>query len=102
MDIYLDDCHARRTAARATEFAKQLGVTREHLTRTALEATGTSLRDLLRARQLQRAEKLLRATSHSAARIGAACGFGTRTTFYRAFRAAFGVTPGEYRRKVTK
>lgn len=102
LDIYIEDCSARRIAARATEFSHQLALSREHLTRVASEATGISLRDLLRSRQLHRAEKLLRTTSHSAAKIGAACAFGTRTTFYRAFRAAFGVTPCEYRRKVTK
>jgi len=101
-DLYLEECYARRTAARATEFARQLAFSREHLTRAASEATGMSLRDLLRTRQLHRAEKLLRTTSHSTAQIGAACAFGTRTTFYRAFRAAFGMTPWEYRRKITK
>lgn len=61
-----------------------------------------SLRDYLRARQLLRAQKLLRTTSLSTVQIAVACAFGTPPALYRSFKAAFGITPGEYRKQVTK
>ena len=102
VDLYLEECYANRTAARASELAQQLARTREHVARAASEALGMPLRDFLRTRQLRRAEKLLRTTSLSATRVGLASAFGTRVAFYRWFKAAFGMTPGEYRKKITK
>lgn len=101
-DVYLEDCYARRIRATAGEFAQHLERSREHLTRSVARVTGMPLREFLRKRQLVRAERLLRTTSLSAVQIATACAFGTRTAFYRAFKAAFDMTPGDYRRKITK
>lgn len=60
------------------------------------------LRDFLRSRQLLHAEHLLKTTSYSTVQIAAMSAFGTRPTFYRAFKAAYGMTPGEYRKQVPK
>jgi AraC family transcriptional regulator len=101
-DLYLEECYARGTAARVSELARQVARTREHLTRTASMTLGMPLRDLLRARQLRRAEKLLRTTSLSTVQIGIRAAFGTHKTFYRVFRGVFGMTPGQYRKKITE
>lgn len=101
-DLYLRDCYSRKTAARADEFAKHLELTRQHLTRRVSRALGVPLRDFLRARQLRYAETLLRTTSYSTVEIAAMSAFGTRPTLYRAFKAAWGMTPGEYRKQVPK
>ncbi|HEX6100982.1 MAG TPA: helix-turn-helix domain-containing protein [Thermoanaerobaculia bacterium] len=101
-DLYLEDCYARRTAARSDEFARQLELTRQYVARKAFDVLGVPLRDFLRARQLRYAERLLVTTSYSTAKIAAMSAFGTHPTFYRAFKAAYGVTPGEYRRQVPK
>ncbi len=58
------------------------------------------LRDFLRVRQLRHAEHLLLTTSCSTVEIAAMSGFGTPPTFYRAFKAAHGMTPGAYRRRL--
>jgi AraC-like DNA-binding protein len=102
VDLYLEECYARRTAARVSELAQQLDLTREHVTRMVSEALGMPLRDFLRTRQLRRAEHLLRTTSYSTVQIAAASGFGTPPSFYRSFKAAFAMTPGEYRKHITK
>ena len=101
-DLYLDDCYARKTAARADEYAQKLELTRQYLGRRASAILGMSLRDFLRTRQLRRAEQLLLTTSYSTVQIAAMTAFGTHPTFYRAFKGAYGMTPGEYRKQVPK
>ena len=101
-DLYLRGCYERRTPARADDFARQLGLTREHLARVGSEVLGVSLRDFLRSRQLLYAEQLLRTTSLCMVQVAEAAAFGTHPTFYRAFKAAYGMTPGQYRLQVTK
>ena len=100
--IYLPDCYAGETVARISEFAQRLGVTREHLTRVVSEAYGITPLEFLRGRQLDRAIHLLRTTSYSIVRVAAMSGFGTHAAFYRTFKKAMGMTPGEYRKQVTK
>ncbi len=101
-ELYLRECYARRRAARANEFAERLRLTRPYLSRVVPEALGLPLRDFLRARQLAYAEQLLRTTSLSTVQVALASAFGTHPTFYRCFKAAFGMTPGRYRAQVTK
>ncbi len=102
VDLYLEECYAQRTAARVSELAQHLDLTREHVTRTVSEVIGMPLRDFLRQRQLRRAEALLRTTSYSTGQIAAASGFGTTPSLYRSFKAAFAMTPGQYRKHITK
>lgn len=101
-ELYLLSCYERRTAARADEFAEHLRRSRPYLSRIVPEALGVSLRVFLRERQLTYARHLLATTNRSTVVIGQAAGFGTHPTFYRCFKKAFGMTPGEYRRQVTK
>ena len=101
-ELYLRDCYARRTAARADEFALQLQLTPQYLRRVAVSVFGMPLLDFLRAMQLRYAEQLLLTTSYSIAEIAVMSAFGTHPAFYRVFKAAHGITPGEYRNQVRK
>jgi AraC-like DNA-binding protein len=58
---------------------------------------------MLRDRQLAEAQRLLRVNPLTLTldEIAAASAFGHRSTFFRLFRDAFGMTPDEYRRQVT-
>lgn len=96
-EFYLRACYGTRTAARADEFAAYLALTRPHLSRRTAELIGVPLRDFLRARQLAYAQRLLRTLPLSIHQIALASAFGTGWTFYRCFKAAFGLTPAEYR-----
>jgi AraC-like DNA-binding protein len=97
-ELYLGDCFARKTAARCDDYARHLELSPQHLARQ-VGRLGLSPRDFLRAGQLQRAEHLLRTTSYSIVEIAVMSAFGTHPAFYRAFRAAYGVTPGQYRNR---
>lgn len=101
-DLYLQGCYARQVAAWAHGYARHLELTRQYVARKTLAALGVSVRDFLRARQLAYAELLLRTTSYSTVQIAAMSAFGSHPTFYRAFKAAYGMTPGEYRKQVPK
>jgi len=75
-----------------------LGWSQSYLSRFVAAVTGSSVRDYLRRRQLAYAAYLLRATPLSNSDVALASAFGTPSTFYRCFVAAYGKTPAMYRR----
>jgi AraC-like DNA-binding protein len=102
LESYLHGCFERRSAARVSEFADSLGVSRSYLARVFPSVLGQTVREALRTRQLAEAERLLRTTARSTRDIALAAGFGTQMTFYRVFSASRGMKPEEYREKWTK
>jgi len=96
-ELYLHACYGTQTAARADEFAAFLRVARPYLSRVVPELIGMPLRDFLRREQLVYARHLLRTTPLTIDQIALASAFGTPWTFYRCFKAAFGMTPNEFR-----
>jgi AraC-like DNA-binding protein len=97
-ELYLHACYGTKTAARAEEFAAFLRITRPYLSRIVPELIGMPLRDYLRGQQLAYAQHLLRTMPLTIDEIALASAFGTPWTFYRCFKAAFSMTPAEYRR----
>lgn len=102
LEIYLKRCYRSRSAARVSELAQFLGVSRQHLTEVFTRELGRPPREVIRERQVQYAQYLLRATPIPTAEIAVAAAFGTQMTFFRVFSALVGMTPDEYRRKATK
>jgi AraC-like DNA-binding protein len=94
---YLDDCYAKKTAARVSEFAAFLERNPEYLSRTAASIVGVPLRLYLRKKQLEEAERLITRTPLPMHEIALHAGFGTTATFYRCFKQAHGVPPGAFR-----
>jgi two-component system, response regulator YesN len=94
---YLDECYAKRTAARVSEFAAFLQRNPEYLTRTATSIAGVALHVYLRKKQLEEAERLITQTPLRMQEIALHAGFGTISTFYRCFRQAYGMPPGQFR-----
>ena len=77
--------------------ADACGVSRRTLYRVVAEFEG-GLGGVLRGMRLERAQVLLVADDfRSVAAVATASGFATERQFYRAFRTATGMTPGEYR-----
>jgi AraC-like DNA-binding protein len=96
-DVYLQDCYRNRTAARTSEFAQFLGVQPQYISGIAPKILGMPLRIFLRKKQLAMAVKLLRRTPLTVEEIAVRCAFGTPSTFYRWFVAAYKVTPAAFR-----
>jgi AraC-like DNA-binding protein len=98
-ELYLHACYGTKTAARAEEFATFLRLARPYLSRVVPDLIGMPLRDYLRRQQLAYAQHLLRTMPLTVTidQIALASAFGTPWTFYRCFKAAFGVTPTRYR-----
>lgn len=94
---YLDECYAKKTAARATEFAAFLRRNPAYLSRTVVGIVGMTLREYLRKKQLEEAQRLLITTPLPVSQIALHAGFGTTSTFYRCFKQAHGMTPGAFR-----
>jgi AraC-like DNA-binding protein len=57
------------------------------------------LTDYVREKRLLAAAKMLAETDKSNGEIALLCGFSDKTQFYKLFRAEFGCTPTEYRKK---
>lgn len=80
------------------ELAERAAMSRRTLTRSFQKATGMSIGGWLLAERLQHTQVLLEATSQSIETIAELAGFGTARSLRQHFRAAFGVSPGEWRR----
>jgi AraC-like DNA-binding protein len=98
VDQYLENCFAGEQSPRVSELAALLGIPREKLSREFASSYGVPLSAYLKRRQIRRAQQLLADSTLSTTRIGYLCGFGTRRTFYRAFRRDTGMSPDQYRR----
>jgi AraC-like DNA-binding protein len=102
IENYLNDCYRRRTAARVTELAELLDAARPYLSRVIRQLFGKTPRTVMRERQLSEAKRLLAVTSLDVQEIAAASAFGDSTTFFRFFKRAEGMTPGEYRSRLRR
>jgi AraC family transcriptional regulator, dual regulator of chb operon len=75
------------------------GRSREHIARAIRQACGCSPTALLQDLRLRAAEQALVASEEAVAAIGDACGLPGRAHFHRLFRARYGQTPAQYRRR---
>jgi DNA-binding response OmpR family regulator len=80
--------------------ARGLNVSRSLLYRRIRESLDCSPHDLLMEVRLEQAALMLRTTDNTVAAIGGRVGFRTAPHFTRRFVAHFGMTPGEYRRRM--
>ncbi|HEX8411745.1 MAG TPA: helix-turn-helix domain-containing protein [Thermoanaerobaculia bacterium] len=102
VDAYVDRCLDAESAPRAAELARELSVSRDTLNRWAKDVLGVPVGEYLRARQVDRARRLLEQTTLTATKIAYRTGFGTRRALFRAFARATSMTPGAYRSRLTK
>lgn len=99
VEEYLGRCMSAEEPPRVSELAAVLGISRETLSRDFASAFGTPLSAYLKTRQVAYAKMLLAHAELSTTRIAYLCGFGTRRTFYRAFKRETGMSPDQYRRQ---
>lgn len=77
------------------QIAGQLFVSKYHLSHTFRKETGVSLYRYIMLRRLLLARQQL-SDGQSAGQVCQNCGFSDYTSFYRAFRAEYGISPKEY------
>lgn len=81
--------------------ASYLGISPEHLARQWKSATGTTIFDAVRSARIERAKSLLTASDLNISQIASACGFSSLALFSRTFKANTGVSPLQYRERLT-
>jgi len=79
------------------DYAAALNVTPTHLTRVCREAAGRTASELLTARKIAEARRLLADTRLPVKEIAAGLGFGSAAYFTRCFQARTGAAPTEFR-----
>ena len=96
----IDECIRRRDGEALTlrSLAQKLGYSEFYTTRKFREVSGLRLRDYLRRRRLAFALKEVRDSERPLLEIALDYGFSSHEAFTRAFKAAYGVTPGAYRK----
>ena len=77
--------------------AKIAGVHPTHLARTFRRLHGCTVGDYVRWLRLEKAKGALSATEKSVALVAVESGFYDQAHFCRLFKAAYGMTPSEYR-----
>ena len=80
-----------------TELAKKLGVSREHMSKKFHRETGRTLRDYRAEQKLNAAVNLLLKSNCSCKEIAQHCNYGSYSSFFRAFVAAYGISPDAFR-----
>lgn len=96
----IDTCIRERKDENLTlqHLARHLGYSESYISRKFAQVAGMRLRDYLRYRKLAFALKELRDTRRGILDIAVEFGFSSHESFTRAFRAAYGITPSQYRR----
>lgn len=82
--------------------AKAVGCSRATFARRFAKVVGASPLALLTALRLQGAARRLVSSADGLASIAAAVGYGSEFAFGRTFKRHFGVSPGVFRRSVTR
>ncbi len=87
---------------RIEKLAKKSGLSWSQFQRRVRGITGLTPRQLLTKSRIEAAAQSLRTSDEALSSIAFDCGFYDQAAFSRQFRAATGLTPGEYRRAVRK
>lgn len=81
------------------ELARSIGLSESHLRGEFRRLTGRALGTHLRRLRLQHSCALLHTTDTPVGGIAEACGFDSVYSYSRAFKAAYGISPSDYRRR---
>ena len=91
--------HHLSEAITTENIAKELYLSRPHLSSKFKEETGMTLTDFILKEKTEEAKRLLRYTDKTATIIGSYLGFSSQGHFSKVFKKYTGQTPGEYREK---
>lgn len=93
---YIQD-HFRTTSLQET--AEYFHYEPSYLGKQIKQVTGKNYTEIIREMRIEEAKRLLRDTDMSMMEVALAAGFDSRVNFFRSFRTAMGVTPGDYRKE---
>ena len=96
---YIDFNYAK--PLKLEELAELFAVSPSHLSRTFSKEIGTGIVDYINQRRIKVSLELLRANNLSITDIASECGFTSSTYYSRIFHRLMGMTPMEYRNKLT-
>lgn len=82
----------------ADMIADELSISKVQLYRKLKAISGMTTTEYIRSVRLEQALHLLKTSDLSVQQVMYACGFVTKTYFYREFQKKYGETPGEFRR----
>lgn len=85
-----------------SDVARHVGVSPTHLRAVFKSATGETIGAYVRRRRLERARALLSRTTLSVADVAEKVGYASTPQFTHAFKAAFVVPPGTYRKSLRR
>lgn len=86
--------------ASLTELAGELNLSVYHLSRLIKQNTGSTFKELLQRKRLNKAVQLLSETRLSISDIIAYVGYDNASYFFRIFKDKYGVSPREYRQRL--
>ena len=101
-EVHLAAQYIREHAAeniRVVEVVRQMRVSQSKLERDFKRVMGKTLNAAIVDAHIERARQLLVETHWPMEKLSARAGFGTKRHFHRAFAAAIGLSPAEYRRR---
>ena len=85
----------------AESIAAELGINRSYLSTVFKRETGTALSAFIRREKISAAENMLKFSDYSCSEIGEYFGFASQSHFISCFKEIIGVTPKEYRKRLT-
>jgi AraC family transcriptional regulator, transcriptional activator of pobA len=86
----------------AKDYAEQLAITQHHLNHIAKEITGKTTTELIRARVILEAKRLLTFSDNSVSEIAYYLGFEENSYFARIFKQETGISPLEFKNQVVE
>lgn len=87
-------------AASLSDVARRHRVSLAYLSAQVKQATGSTFKELLQQKRLDKAQRLLRDTKLPVQAIAEAVGYQTTSYFYSIYKKQFGITPKEYRSRL--
>jgi AraC-like DNA-binding protein/mannose-6-phosphate isomerase-like protein (cupin superfamily) len=86
----------------ASEYANKLNITNHHLNLIVKEITGKTLSEVIKARKVLEAKRLLTFSHQNISEIGYFLGFEEKSYFSRIFKQETGQTPQDFKKKMSQ
>ena len=94
--------HFNYTTISVNDVIEYIGFSRSYFTTVFKEYTGVSLQKYLLQYRMQKACEQLRGTDYTVRQISESVGYDNALTFSRSFKSIYGISPTDYRQKLTE